>query len=291
MCRSRHTSPALQADAGLRPLNKPWAVVHAARVGRIIWSVVLGLTVISTGWLEYLAVRDAVARWPVYKTDFTVFYTASRVPLDMVYDSVRLTAAQAWAGVDGSMPRPFAYPPTFLFLLWPFGRIEPLPALLSWVTLGLAAYCIAAWKLIGRAWPLIVLSPAVMVAVLTGQVTFLLGAGLMAGIPLPSTFAGTQRQVPKAGPSQRYHAARGVSRDNALMSCDGGRGGIRTHGGLAPTAVFKTAPTFFRSFHVLTFPPLRDGKHWAFAYPPCPNITGRARPFPSLPWPRRGLMA
>ena len=126
--------------------------------------------------------RDAVARWPVYKTDFTVFYTASRVPLDVVYDSVRLTAAQAWAGVDGSMPRPFPYPPTFLLLLWPFGRLEALPALLSWVALGLAAYGIAAWKLIGRAWLLTLLSPAVMVAALTGQVTFLLAAAMMAGV-------------------------------------------------------------------------------------------------------------
>lgn len=134
------------------------------------------------GLLEFVVVRNTVGHWPIYMTDFTVFYTAARVPLEVVYDSARLTAAQAWSGVDGTAPRPFPYPPTFLFVLWPFGRLGVLPALAAWIGLGLSAYCVAAWKLIGRAWPLILLSPTVLVGAITGQVTFLMGAALMAGV-------------------------------------------------------------------------------------------------------------
>ena len=151
-------------------------------MGRVIWPVVLIFTAIWAGWLEFLVVRQAVDTWPVFKTDFTVFYTAARVPLDVVYDSAQLTAAQAWSGADGRHPRPFPYPPTFLFLLWPLGRLAVLPALVAWVTLGLGAFCLAARKLIGKAWPMILLSPAVLVGIISGQVVFLMGAGLMTGV-------------------------------------------------------------------------------------------------------------
>lgn len=157
-------------------------LVHAIPAGRVIWSVVLVFAAIWAGWLEFLVVRLAVRNWPLYETDFTVFYTAARVPLDVVYDTTRLTLAQAWSGVDGTSPRPFPYPPTFLFLLWPFGKLAILPALAAWVTLGLTAFCAASRKLIGKAWPLMLLSPTVLVGVITGQVVFLMGAALMAGV-------------------------------------------------------------------------------------------------------------
>lgn len=151
-------------------------------VGRVFWSVALVFTAIWAGWLEFIVVRNTVGHWPVYMTDFTVFYTAARVPLEVVYDTARITAAQAWSGVDGTAPRPFPYPPTFLFLLWPFGRLQVLPALAAWTGLGLTAYCVAGWRLIGRVWPLMLLSPTVLVGAITGQVTFLMGAALMAGV-------------------------------------------------------------------------------------------------------------
>lgn len=152
--------------------------------GRVIWSSVYLFTAFWCGWAAYILVADAIHLWPKFTTDFTVFYTAVRSPFEIIYNVEALTRAQAWAGEDGSRLRPFPYPPSFLFFVWPFGRLAFLPALLSWIALGFTLFAAATWRLIGRPWPLLLLSPAVAMGAITGQVTFMIGAALMAGVLL-----------------------------------------------------------------------------------------------------------
>src|SRR5437868_12432951 len=67
-----------------------------------------------------------------------------------------------------------------------------------------------------------------------------------------------------------------VSARDSGVSTSGGEGGIRTHGGLAPTAVFKTAALN----HSATSP--REPPHIAARAEPC-----KPRDEPS--WPRAGF--
>ena len=160
-----------------RPTPRP------ADIG-LLWFAGLALLVIMSAWLAGLTLQGVVAAWPKFPADFLVFWTAARAPPASIYDVAALTHAQAWAVVDLQDKRPFAYPPTFLLLIEPFGRLPLLPALLAWSALGIGAFCAVSRQLVGRAWPLMLVSPAFICAAATGQVTFIVGAGLMAGVLL-----------------------------------------------------------------------------------------------------------
>ena len=166
------------------PVSQPAeATLRPAGPG-LLWFAALALLVIMSAWLAGLTIRNVIVSWPKFPSDFLVFWTAARAPLHSIYDIDALTRAQAWAVVDLQDRRPFAYPPTFLTLIAPFGRLPILPALLAWSALGIGAFCVASSKLVGRSWPLMLVSPAFICAAVTGQVTFIVGAGLMAGVLL-----------------------------------------------------------------------------------------------------------
>jgi uncharacterized membrane protein len=79
--------------------------------------------------------------------------------------------------------RPYAYPPTALLALAPFGALAFWPALALWTGASFAVFVAAGARLIPQrrvlALALIVLSPAVVLAALAGQ-TVVLAAGLVA---------------------------------------------------------------------------------------------------------------
>jgi hypothetical protein len=162
-------------------LRRPLA--GAGNVGPY-WFAALAVLVIMSTWLGYLTVRNVVMAWPKFPYDFLVFWTAARAPLHTLYDIDAITRAQAWAVLDLNDKRPFAYPPTFLFLIEPFGRLPILPAILAWSAMGIGLFCAAARRLIGHGWPLMIVSPAFVCAAVTGQATFLIGACLIAGVLL-----------------------------------------------------------------------------------------------------------
>jgi hypothetical protein len=114
-------------------------------------------------------------------TDFTVFWTAARV--EHVYDAVALTAAQAGLPTSGHGLRPFPYPPPAVLLISPLRLFDYYAAAIGWTIVGVTAFAVAC-RLYGRAALLALFSPMVGIALATGQMSLLLGAGVGAGIGL-----------------------------------------------------------------------------------------------------------
>jgi hypothetical protein len=99
-----------------------------------------------------------------------------------VYDFAAVSHAQDWLLPGLKWMRPYAYPPTALLLLAPFGKLAFWPALTLWVALGYGLFLYAGARLTQRrldlALCLMALSPAVLVAAFVGQ-PVLPAAGLM----------------------------------------------------------------------------------------------------------------
>lgn len=116
--------------------------------------------------IDFAGVVHSVWRHGHYIGDFTVFWTAPHVASVYDFDAVSHAQDPMIGGYAG--PRPFAYPPSFLLLLKPFGVLPFFVALGAWITLGVAAL---AWSLRGeKRWPLVVVAPPLFLAVVTGQV-------------------------------------------------------------------------------------------------------------------------
>lgn len=124
--------------------------------------------------------RHIVARSTLL-SDFIVFWTAGRV--DQVYDAVALTRAQDWLlPIDPGL-RPFPYPPSTLLFLKPFAWLDFGPAAVVWIGLGITAFVTSAALYVKR--PLLVLlSPAVVLSVMTGQMSLFLGSAMSAGVAI-----------------------------------------------------------------------------------------------------------
>jgi len=152
------------------------------RIAWVAWITVVVLAVLASVWIDLGFLRTVTADWPKFPVDFAVFWTAPRIPLSRIYDIETMTRAQDWIVVNPADPRPYTYPPTFLFFLQPLRAMPFMPAFLAWVAVGVVAYAAAARMIVGRVWPLALVSPAVMVAMLTGQVTLFVAAGLTAAV-------------------------------------------------------------------------------------------------------------
>jgi hypothetical protein len=98
-----------------------------------------------------------------------------------IYDFAAITHAQAWLIPYWPSPRPFAYPPTSLLFLAPFGLLPFWWALGLWVSASLTIFLLAGIRLAnerrGLALALMVGAPAVVLSILVGQTT-LMAAGL-----------------------------------------------------------------------------------------------------------------
>ena len=101
-----------------------------------------------------------------YLGDYQVFWGITKVPLDRIYDR-----------------RVFAYPPSTLILLSPFGFLPFWPSLIVWGAAGTAAICWTASRIMG---PLAIaigfLTFAGIGALLEGQISFFVGALIIASL-------------------------------------------------------------------------------------------------------------
>lgn len=150
----------------------------------------LGVFALALAWLlliDVYALRliaHGFARGYARNNDFTVFWTAARVPLRDVYDAAALTAAEPH-GPHSTGLMPFAYPPTFLPVIAPLRLLPYWAAYIAWVGLGVVAYFAAA----SRLWPrpalaLVAISPAFLLTIQGGQTSLLVGALVLGGFSL-----------------------------------------------------------------------------------------------------------
>jgi hypothetical protein len=148
-------------------------VIHLAGIARARVGLAIAGTLLA-------AVAAAVfISTPGISPDFDVFWGAQHT--DAPYDPAAV--GEALKVVDPSgQPRLFAYAPTFLVLSSPLRLFaSPHFAYVCWVSLSALALLAAARS---RLSPLLLLSPAVVFAGLSGQTTLLVGAGLLAGLSL-----------------------------------------------------------------------------------------------------------
>lgn len=153
-------------------------------VGLRLWFVIIvgASIVIPAAAVEILKIIPA-------RSDFITFYTAGSLTRDgragEAYDHRAMDeAASAAAGepVDGLR---WLYPPGLLLATWPFALLPPLPAYLLWLSLGIGAVALVAWRIAPHpATPILVLlCPAVTYCAVTGQISLfaaaLAGAGFL----------------------------------------------------------------------------------------------------------------
>ncbi|KRE94585.1 hypothetical protein ASG76_09185 [Nocardioides sp. Soil774] len=123
-------------------------------------------------------------------TDFIAFWSAGRLALHgravdaWDLDLIGAFELSLYPGLAG--PTQWAYPPTTLALVIPFGALPHLLAFAAWVVIGLAVYLFALAPLIrghAHAWPVALAFPGLWLGIPSGQVQFfvaaLMGAALL----------------------------------------------------------------------------------------------------------------
>ncbi len=147
---------------------------------RILWALALALAGLAAGetW--------TLVNFQPLGVDFLPLWTAGRMAWTdpgHLYDFAAVTRAQGWLLPNFHWMRPYAYPPTALLALAPFGALPFWPALALWTTMSFGVFLAAGMRLVPDrrvlALGLMVLSPAVVLAALAGQ-TVVLAAGLAA---------------------------------------------------------------------------------------------------------------
>lgn len=123
---------------------------------------------------------DFFALWSTAK------FAASHTPAD-AYDAARLRAALLAQGMSAASDYPFPYPPFFLFVLCPLGRLPFAAAYLAAMSVSLAGYL---WATVGRDWR----SPAMLAALLAPSTTIALVAG-QAGLLAAALLVGGCRAI------------------------------------------------------------------------------------------------
>ncbi len=146
---------------------------------RALWGLAAALAVLAFGLL-----RELIHFQPP-GVDFLPLWTAGRMAwsdVGHVYDFAAVSRAQDWLLPHLRWMRPYAYPPTALLLLAPFGAMPFWTALTLWLIASLGLFVAACLRLVrqqrGLVATLAILSPAVMLAVYCGQ-TALIAAALM----------------------------------------------------------------------------------------------------------------
>lgn len=143
---------------------------------KLIWRFFLIYAFAVALAIDVFGVAFKLYRVPGYPNDFSVFWAAARSPVEKIYD-------WGWFGksqIDllGEVG-PFVYPPTALMWFKPLGLVSPIAALLIWTSLGLTLYVLAGRHIASTRYALLAcLSPAVVVALASGQ-TSLIAGGLM----------------------------------------------------------------------------------------------------------------
>ena len=125
--------------------------------------------------------------------DYSTFWTAARLSLtehagEVLYDAERMTELQSWL-VRNEDLRPWAYPPSALFVLLPFAPLPFWLSLVVWSSISAALYFAAAWffsRSIAVA-ALATLSFSTVLVALHGHLTNLVAAIIFMGLAILST--------------------------------------------------------------------------------------------------------
>jgi hypothetical protein len=148
----------------------------------LVWFGLLTIAALST-LSVYAQIANTLSHLATHiSADFIVFWTAVQAP--QPYDVEALTKAQYWYMHTETL-RPFAYPPSFLPWIEPFGLLPMRVAYLVW-TASTAALFLLCWRgLVDRtSLAIAAAAPAFVLAALPGQAVFLLGALLVGGLRL-----------------------------------------------------------------------------------------------------------
>lgn len=136
----------------------------------------LGIAV-SRGWPHGFGNSFALWSWG----RFVAGHTAAAI-----YDPAALRPVQLALGLEPGASYPFAYPPSFMLIVWPLGQ---LPGWLSFVVLMAVTLPLYLWATLGRnwRWPALVAAlaaPTTATALVSGQSGFLAAALLAGGMRL-----------------------------------------------------------------------------------------------------------
>ncbi|MGE5270317.1 MAG: glycosyltransferase family 87 protein [Thiohalocapsa sp.] len=124
--------------------------------------------------------------WPAGFGDSFALWSWGRFvvehPPATIYDAAALRTAQLAMGLAPGGSYPFAYPPTFMLVIWPLGQV---PGWLSLVALMAVSLPLYLWASLGRRWRGSALvaalaAPTTAITIVSGQSGFL-AAGLLAG--------------------------------------------------------------------------------------------------------------
>jgi hypothetical protein len=166
--------------AGPASLDDHWLIERRVRVYPRILLVMFALAV-PVYALTFEGGLDPRGR-PM-GTDFIAFWSAGRLAAqglaDRAWNLNFIGAFQLELYPGSSGPTQWAYPPTTLPLVLPFGELPHLAGLLVWTVVGGGLFLVALAPLVwGRrhAWPLVLAFPAVWLGILSGQIQFFVAA-------------------------------------------------------------------------------------------------------------------
>ncbi len=155
----------------------------------VAWALLAGLAAwFAVHMLASIAPPLLAGHWAF--NDFFAHWSYARFaqahPPGEIYDRDALHAFQVALAGGPVAQLPFAYPPLFLLVLWPFGWLGYPQAYALWIGLTLAAWLWAslAGQATGRAAALLILAPATALMACYGQTGFLTAALLVGGMRL-----------------------------------------------------------------------------------------------------------
>ena len=103
-----------------------------------------------------------------------------------IYDPATLRSTQLALGMDPARYHPFAYPPSYLLVLWPLGHLPGWAMCAALIAISLPLYL---WATVGRDWrsPALLFAlaaPTTTIEIVCGQSSFLAAAFLAGGLRL-----------------------------------------------------------------------------------------------------------
>src|SRR5579864_9294943 len=112
--------------------------------------------------------------------DFYVFWQAAR-HWQAPYDPAIIAQLEGQIHLSGVWP--FAYPPTFLFVVWPFAQLPLTLAYPLWTGLSAGLFFFAASHLVKPVWATLALTlaPVVFFSAELGQTSLIVGAAMIGG--------------------------------------------------------------------------------------------------------------
>ncbi|HSV02566.1 MAG TPA: glycosyltransferase family 87 protein [Phenylobacterium sp.] len=159
------------------------AAVAATPVQTLVQRLALGLLAAVLAAMSLGFVREVLSVQPA-GIDFAPLWAGGRAALHAparLYDFDYVSTLQGWP-LGRDHPRPFVYPPSALVVFAPLALIPYWPAFGLWLVLTGAAFLWSGLKA-GAPWWFLLL-PWVTFCALCGQVSFLLGALILAGLRL-----------------------------------------------------------------------------------------------------------